>query len=50
WTFAAVDGPRYREPQSERAAAVADGCEIWSPRWQRGGFDAMPAFIERALS
>ena len=49
WTFAAVDGPRYREPQPERAAAVAEGCEIWSPRWQRGGFDAMPAFIERAL-
>jgi spermidine synthase len=49
WTFAAVDGPRYREPQPPRASAVAAGCEIWSPRWQRGGFDAMPAFIERAL-
>jgi spermidine synthase len=49
WTFAAVDGPRYREPQPQRASAVAAGCEIWSPRWQRGGFDAMPAFIERAL-
>ena len=50
WTFAATDDPRYRTPQPERAAAVADGCEIWSPRWQRGGFDAMPACIERALS
>jgi spermidine synthase len=49
WTFAAVDGPRYREPQPPRTSAVAAGCEIWSPRWQRGGFDAMPAFIERAL-
>ncbi|MFN5194211.1 MAG: polyamine aminopropyltransferase [Cyanobacteriota bacterium] len=49
WTFAAVDGPRYREPLPERAAAVAEGCEIWSPRWQRGAFDAMPAAIERAL-
>jgi len=49
WTFAAVDGPRYREPQPPRASAVAAGCEIWSPRWQRGGFDAMPAFMERAL-
>ena len=50
WTFAAVDGPRYRQPDPVRAAAVAEGCQIWSPRWQRGGFEAMPAFIERALS
>ena len=50
WTFAAVDGPRYREPRPDRVAAVAAGCEIWSPRWQRGGFDAMPAAIERALA
>jgi len=50
WTFAAVDGPRYRDAQPERAAGVAAGWEIWSPRWQRGGFAAMPAFLERALS
>ena len=50
WTFAAVDGPRYRDPQADRAAAVAPGCEIWSPRWQRGAFDAVPAFVERALA
>ncbi|MCP9819909.1 polyamine aminopropyltransferase [Synechococcus sp. Cruz-9H2] len=50
WTFAATDGPRYREPIAERAAAVAAGCEIWSPRWQRGAFDAVPAGIERALA
>ncbi|MEB3156634.1 MAG: polyamine aminopropyltransferase, partial [Cyanobacteriota bacterium] len=31
-------------------AAVAAGCEIWSPRWQRGAFAAMPAFVERALA
>ena len=49
WTFAATDGPRYRQPRSERAAAIAAGCEIWSPRWQGGGFEAMPAFVERAL-
>jgi spermidine synthase len=50
WTFAAVDGPRYRQPDPERARAVADGCEIWSPRWQEGAFNAVPAFVERALS
>ena len=50
WTFAAVDGPRYLNPSPERAAAVAAGCEIWSPRWQRGAFEAVPAFVERALA
>jgi len=50
WTFAAVDGPRYRDPQEARAAGVAPGCEIWSPRWQRGAFEAVPAFVERALA
>jgi spermidine synthase len=50
WTFAAVDGPSYLEPQAQRVAEVAAGCQIWSPRWQQGGFEAMPAFIERGLS
>ncbi|TGG85890.1 MAG: polyamine aminopropyltransferase [Aphanocapsa feldmannii 288cV] len=49
WTFAALDGPRYRIARPERAAAVAAGCEIWSPRWQEGGFIAMAAGIARAL-
>ncbi len=49
WTFAAVDGPRYRNPLAQRAEQVADGCRIWSPRWQGGGFAAMPAWIERQL-
>jgi spermidine synthase len=49
WTFAAVDGPRYRQPDPGRAEHVADGCELWSPRWQQGAFLAMPAFIEREL-
>ena len=50
WTFAAADGPRYKSPLPERAAAVAAGCQIWSPRWQSGAFEAIPAFIERELS
>ena len=50
WTFAAVDGPRYLSPREERAAAIADGCHIWSPRWQQGGFNAIPAFIDRELN
>ena len=50
WTFAPTDGARYRQVQADRAAAIAAGCEIWSPRWQRGAFDAIPAFMERALN
>lgn len=50
WTFAATDSRRYLNPDPSRAAAVAEGCEIWSPRWQRGAFDAIPAAIERTLN
>ena len=50
WTFAATDGPRYRTVLQERAAAVAAGCEIWSPTWQAGGFQAVPASIARELA
>lgn len=50
WTFAATEGPRYLDPLSERIDDIAGQCEIWSPRWQKGCFDAVPAFIERALN
>ncbi|MGC6482014.1 MAG: polyamine aminopropyltransferase [Synechococcus sp.] len=50
WTFAASDGPRYRQPLPERVAAIAADCEIWSARWQRGAFDAVPAFVARELN
>ena len=50
WTFAATAGRPYLQPDPARAAAVAEGCEIWSPRWQRGAFEAVPAGIERALA
>ena len=49
WTFAAMGAPRYRNPDLQRADAIAADCHIWSPRWQRGGFEAIPAFIEREL-
>jgi len=50
WTFAASDGPRYLSADPARAAAVAAGCQIWSPRWQQGAFGAVPAFVERELA
>lgn len=49
WTFAATDSNRFRNPKPERVKAIAPSCEIWSPRWQQGAFEAMPAFIEREL-
>ena len=49
WTFAAMGSPRYRSPDPQRAETIAADCHIWSPRWQRGGFEAIPAFIEREL-
>ncbi len=50
WTFAAVDGPRYRSPKAERVSRIASDCEIWSERWQQGAFLSVPAFIERDLN
>lgn len=50
WTFAAKDGPRYLHTDSQRAAQVASGCDIWSPRWQQGAFQAIPAFIDRQIN
>ncbi|WP_320666735.1 polyamine aminopropyltransferase [Prochlorococcus sp. MIT 1307] len=49
WTFASTDSPRYKSPFSQRVQQVSNQCEIWSPRWQQGAFEAIPAFIEREL-
>lgn len=50
WTFASSDSPRYRNPKIERALEIEAACEIWSIRWQQAAFNAIPAFIERALN
>ncbi len=50
WTFAAIDNPRYLTPIKQRVIQIEENCEIWSPRWQNGAFEAMPAFVERGLS
>ncbi len=47
WTFACIDAPRYLNPLKKRASVISDQCEIWSPRWQKGAFQAIPAFLER---
>ncbi len=49
WTFAAMEGHHYQNPLKKRADAISPQCKIWSEKWQKGAFEAMPAFIERAL-
>jgi len=49
WTFASIDKPRYISPIVARANKIAKTCDIWSPRWQKGSFDAIPSNIERKL-
>ncbi len=50
WTFASINSPRYKHPIKKRVDEISKNCEIWSPRWQKGAFDAIPAFIERELN
>ncbi len=50
WTFAAKDKPRYKQPIQSRCNAISKQCEIWSARWQKGAFEAIPAFIEREFN
>ncbi len=50
WTFASLDKARYKSPLSKRVQQIAQGCEIWSTRWQKGAFEAIPACIERDLN
>ncbi|AAQ00892.1 MULTISPECIES: polyamine aminopropyltransferase [Prochlorococcus] len=49
WTFASIKKPRHLYPIISRANTISKTCQVWSPRWQRGGFDAIPANIERKL-
>ena len=51
WTFASQERPFYKEPILKRANEneIEKKCEIWSLRWQRGAFEAIPSFIERKL-
>ena len=49
WTFGCMESDRYKYPIARRVSAISDHCEIWSDRWQKGAFEAIPAFIERQL-
>ncbi len=49
WTFASIEKPRYKYPNLSRANKISKTCEIWSPKWQKGSFEALPANLERKL-
>ncbi|WP_269622024.1 polyamine aminopropyltransferase [Prochlorococcus marinus] len=49
WTFASKKSQRYLHPIPERSSQIVSKCNIWSPRWQKGSFEAIPAQIEREL-
>ena len=50
WTFASMKTPRYLKPIPSRVNQILESCEIWSPRWQNGSFNSIPAFLERELN
>ena len=49
WTFASIGKRRYLYPINSRAEHISKTCQFWSPRWQKGSFDSVPAHIERKL-
>ena len=50
WTFASMKNPYYLHPIQSRADKISKDCYNWSTRWQKGAFEAIPAFVERELS
>ena len=50
WTFASMKNPTYMYPIKSRVKEISHNCQIWSERWQKGAFNAIPAFIERELA
>ena len=49
WTFASIEQPIYLNPIPTRANRISKTCEIWSQRWQKGSFNAIPSNLERKL-
>ena len=49
WTFASMERQKYMNPKESRVMEISDSCQIWSERLQQGGFNIIPAFIEREL-
>ena len=49
WTFASMKEANYFHPIESRIIEISKNCQIWSKKWQKGAFNAMPAYIEREL-
>jgi len=49
WTFAAKNAKRYLNPQLNRCH-ISENCIIWSPRWHKASFSAIPAFLDREFA
>ena len=49
WTFASMKEANYFHPIESRIIEISKDCQIWSKKWQKGAFSAMPAYIEREL-
>ena len=51
WTFASAKSPDYKYPIKSRVKEIEKEKDfyIWSPRWQEGAFNTIPASIEREL-
>jgi len=45
-----MERPQYMYPIKSRIKEISENCQIWSERWQKGAFNAIPAFIERELA
>ena len=50
WTFACTDTPRYLTPMKKRIEYLEKQTKIWTPKWQKGAFQCIPAFIENKLN
>ena len=50
WTFASQDEQRYLKPLPKRVENISNSCEVWSQDWQKGAFQAVPAFIAKELN
>ena len=49
WTFASNNTAIYKNPIRNRVKEVSKELDIWSIKWQKGAFDAVPIYIEREL-
>tara|TARA_Y100001970_G_scaffold294351_1_gene451279 strand:- start:22653 stop:23522 length:870 start_codon:yes stop_codon:yes gene_type:complete len=50
WTFASDNKPYFQKPLLSRSKRIEEETLIWSSSYQKGGFNLMPSFIQKALN